>query len=456
MANGSWIVCDLSNDVTECESIELIKMAKSVVVLGTQWGDEGKGKIVDLLTDQAAVVVRFQGGHNAGHTLVIDGEKTVLHLLPSGILRDHVHCVIGNGVVLSLEALIHEICELEARDIPVRNKLSISGACPLILPSHIALDQARETSKGANKLGTTGRGIGPAYEDKAARRGIRLAETLNEQQFAEKLTQLLKYHNFLLQYYYEAEPVDFQKTLNDSMALAEQVRPMISDTIDILHSHRKEGDNILFEGAQGSLLDIDHGTYPYVTSSNTTAGATATGSGYGPLYLDYVLGITKAYTTRVGSGPFPTELFDDVGKHLASVGVEKGATTGRDRRCGWFDAAAVKMATRINSVSGICLTKLDVLDGLDSVKICTGYQGVGENASGSLMDVNSFKNLQPVYEELPGWKESTFGAISLDDLPENARKYIKHIEDLVEVPVDIISTGPDRKETITLRHPFGS
>ncbi|MDP6535189.1 MAG: adenylosuccinate synthase [Gammaproteobacteria bacterium] len=431
-------------------------MAKSVVVLGTQWGDEGKGKIVDLLTDQAAVVVRFQGGHNAGHTLVIDGEKTILHLIPSGILREHVRCVIGNGVVLSLEALMHEISELEARDIPVQNKLSISGACPLILPSHIALDQARETSKGVNKLGTTGRGIGPAYEDKAARRGIRLAETLNEQQFAEKLTQLLKYHNFLLQQYYEGEPVDFQKTFDDSMALAEQVKPMIADTIDILHGHRKQGDNILFEGAQGSLLDIDHGTYPFVTSSNTTAGGTATGSGYGPLYLDYALGITKAYTTRVGSGPFPTELFDDVGKHLASVGVEKGATTGRDRRCGWFDAAAVKMATRINSVSGICLTKLDVLDGLDSVKICTGYQGVGENTSGSLMDVNIFKNLQPVYEELPGWKESTFGARSLDDIPENARKYIKYIEDLVEVPVDIISTGPDRKETITLRHPFGS
>ncbi|NKB35071.1 MAG: adenylosuccinate synthase [Pseudomonadales bacterium] len=429
-------------------------MAKSVVVLGTQWGDEGKGKIVDLLTDQAAVVARFQGGHNAGHTLVIDGEKTVLHLLPSGILRKQVRCIIGNGVVLCLTALMKEISELEERDIPVRERLSISGACPLILPSHIALDQAREIKKGKQKLGTTGRGIGPAYEDKVARRGIRLAETLNPEQFATRLEELLDYHNFWLENYYEAEKVDYQKAHDDSLALAEQVKPMIADTIEILHSHRKAGEHILFEGAQGSLLDIDHGTYPFVTSSNTTAGGTATGSGFGPLYLDYVLGITKAYTTRVGSGPFPTELFDDVGQHLATVGAEKGATTGRDRRCGWFDAAAVKLAMRINSVSGICLTKLDVLDGLDCVKVCTGYQGVGENTSGSLMDVSRFENLEPIYEELPGWKDTTFGAKSLDDLPENARSYIKFIEDTVEVPVDIISTGPDREETITLRHPF--
>ncbi|MDD9957701.1 MAG: adenylosuccinate synthase [Gammaproteobacteria bacterium] len=429
-------------------------MAKSVVVLGTQWGDEGKGKIVDLLTDQAAAVVRFQGGHNAGHTLVIGGEKTVLHLLPSGILREQVRCVIGNGVVLSLEALMREINGLEERNILVRERLSISGACPLILPSHIALDQAREVSKGNKKIGTTGRGIGPAYEDKVARRGIRLAETLNPKQFAEKLAELLNYHNFLLANYFETEPVDFQRAHDDCLALAEQVSPMIADTIDVLHSHRKAGDNILFEGAQGSLLDIDHGTYPFVTSSNTTAGGTATGSGYGPLYLDYVLGITKAYTTRVGSGPFPTELFDEVGQHLATVGAEKGATTGRDRRCGWFDAAAVKLAMRINSVSGICLTKLDVLDGLECVKVCTGYQGVGENTSGSLMDVDRFENLEPIYEELPGWSESTAGAKAMDDLPENARAYIKFIEETVEVPVDIISTGPDREETITLRHPF--
>lgn len=429
-------------------------MAKSVVILGTQWGDEGKGKIVDLLTDQASVAVRFQGGHNAGHTLVIDGEKTVLHLLPSGILRDTVSCVIGNGVVLSLEALLKEIGELEDRGIPVRERLSISGACPLILPSHIALDQAREKQKADNKIGTTGRGIGPAYEDKVARRGIRLAETLNEDQFSSSLAGLLEYHNFLLKNYYQVDEIDFQETRDHCLSLAEQVKPMVADTIDILHGHRKAGDNILFEGAQGSLLDIDHGTYPFVTSSNTTAGGTATGSGYGPLYLDYVLGITKAYTTRVGSGPFPTELFDEVGKHLASVGHEKGATTGRDRRCGWFDASAVKLAMRINSVSGICLTKLDVLDGLDSIKVCTGYKGVGDNTSGSLMDINNYKNLEPVYEELPGWKESTVGAKSLDDLPGNARDYIKYIEKVAEVPVDIISTGPDREETIILRHPF--
>ena len=431
-------------------------MAKAVVVLGTQWGDEGKGKIVDLLTDQAAVVVRFQGGHNAGHTLVIDGEKTVLHLLPSGILRDKVRCVIGNGVVLSLEALMHEIAELEARTIPVRDRLSISGACPLILPSHVSLDLAREDRKGIHKLGTTGRGIGPAYEDKVARRGIRLAETLNEKRFGERLDELMEYHNFWLENYFQAAPVDFQKTFDETMVLVAEVSPMIADTIDILHNHRKAGDKILFEGAQGSLLDIDHGTYPYVTSSNTTAGGTATGSGYGPLYLDYVLGITKAYTTRVGSGPFPTELFDDVGKHLSVKGVERGATTGRARRCGWFDASAVKLAVRINSVSGICLTKLDVLDGLKIVKICTGYQGVGENTSGSLMDTHNFENLEPIYAELPGWKESTVGARSLDDLPENARAYIRYIEEAVEVPVDIISTGPDREETITLRHPFSA
>ncbi len=429
-------------------------MAKSVVVLGTQWGDEGKGKIVDLLTDQAAVVVRFQGGHNAGHTLVIDGEKTVLHLLPSGILRQGVRCVIGNGVVLSLEALLHEIGELEARHIPVRDRLRISGACPLILPSHIALDQARESKKGSKKLGTTGRGIGPAYEDKVARRGIRLAETLNEVRFGERLNELLQYHNFWLENYYQVGAIDYQETYDSSLKMVEQVRPMIADTIDILHGHRKAGDNLLFEGAQGALLDIDHGTYPYVTSSNTTAGGTATGSGYGPLYLDYVLGITKAYTTRVGFGPFPTELFDDVGAHLASVGHEKGATTGRDRRCGWFDAAAVKLAMRINSVSGICLTKLDVLDGLDTINVCIGYKGVGENTSGSLMDVNSFENLEPIYEELPGWEGSTVGAKNLDDLPPNAQAYIEYIERAVEVPVDIISTGADREETIILRHPF--
>ena len=429
-------------------------MSRSVVVLGTQWGDEGKGKIVDLLTDRSSVVVRFQGGHNAGHTLVIGGEKTVLHLLPSGILRDGVGCVIGNGVVLCMTALLQEIGELEARGVSVRKELKISGACPLILPSHVALDQARELSKGINKIGTTGRGIGPAYEDKAGRRGLRLAETLNPALFSDKLKELLEYHNFLLKNYYKVDEVDFQKTYDTCMEQAEQIKPMIADTIEILHNHRKAGNNILFEGAQGSLLDIDHGTYPFVTSSNTTAGGTATGSGYGPLYLDYVLGITKAYTTRVGSGPFPTELFDDIGDHLQTVGHERGATTGRPRRCGWFDAAAVRLAMQINSVSGICLTKLDVLDGLETIKVCTGYTGVGSTPSGSMMDIDSYKNLQPVYEELPGWSESTVGAKSIDELPANARAYIKYIEQTVEVPVDIISTGPDREETIILRHPF--
>jgi len=431
-------------------------MSKSVVVLGTQWGDEGKGKIVDLLTDQASVVARFQGGHNAGHTLVIDGRKTVLHLLPSGILREKVRCVIGNGVVVSLEALNKEINELEIRGVPVRERLHISGACPLILPSHIALDQARELKKGNQKIGTTGRGIGPAYEDKVARRGIRLAEILNTSQFSVKLRELIDYHNFWLENYFQEEAVDYQKTLDDCLALGEQVSPMVSDTIDILHNHRNAGDNILFEGAQGSLLDIDHGTYPFVTSSNTTAGSTATGSGFGPLYLDYILGITKAYTTRVGSGPFPTELFDEVGQHLASVGAEKGATTGRDRRCGWFDAAAVRLAMRINSVSGICLTKLDVLDELENIKVCTGYSGLDQKASSTLMDIDRFEKLEPIYVELPGWKESTRGATSLEELPVNARNYIRFIENAVEVPVDIISTGPDREETITIRHPFAT
>jgi len=429
-------------------------MGKSVVILGTQWGDEGKGKIVDLLTEKASTVVRFQGGHNAGHTLVINGEKTVLHLLPSGILRDNVRCIIGNGVVLSPEALLKEIDELEKRGVSVSDKLNISSACHLILPYHIALDQARELKKGSAKIGTTGRGIGPAYEDKVARRGIRLGELLNAEHFAGRLEEVLEYHNFTLQSYYGVEPIAYQQTLEESLAMAERIRPMVSDTIDVLHNSRKAGENILFEGAQGSLLDIDHGTYPFVTSSNTTAGVTATGSGYGPLYLDYVLGITKAYTTRVGAGPFPTELFDEVGEQLFTKGKEKGATTGRNRRCGWFDAAALKMAIRINSVSGICLTKLDVLDGLEIVKVCTGYKGVDGSSMACLTSFDQYDHLVPIYEELPGWSESTFGVKSLDELPENARAYIRFIEEKIEAPVDIISTGSDREETIILQHPF--
>lgn len=429
-------------------------MNKNVVVLGTQWGDEGKGKIVDLLTDQTDAVVRFQGGHNAGHTLVIDGEKTVLHLIPSGILRPGVLCLIGNGVVLSPEALLKEIRQLEESQVPVRERLRISPACPLILPYHVALDQAREAARGDAKIGTTGRGIGPAYEDKAARRGLRLGDLLNPQRFAEKLREVMEYHNFQLREYYRADTVDFQTVLDEALAMAEELKPLIADVTGLLHQYREQGKPLLFEGAQGSLLDIDHGTYPFVTSSNTTAGGTATGSGFGPLYLDYVLGITKAYTTRVGSGPFPTELFDEVGKHLAEKGHEFGATTGRPRRCGWFDAEALRQSVRINSVSGLCITKLDVLDGLDCVKICTGYVDAQGKPVSTPSDCEDYAQLTPVYEECPGWQESTLGAQSIEQLPQNARDYIRRLEQLVGAPVDIISTGPDRVETIVLRHPF--
>jgi adenylosuccinate synthase len=430
-------------------------MNKNVVVLGTQWGDEGKGKIVDLLTDQADAVVRFQGGHNAGHTLVIEGKKTVLHLIPSGILRANVLCLIGNGVVLSLEALLAEIAKLEASGVPVRERLRVSPACPLILPYHIALDQAREIARGDAKIGTTGRGIGPAYEDKAARRGLRLGDLVCAERFATKLREVLDYHNFALTQYYKVAAVDYQKVLDDSLRMAEQLKPLVADVTTLLHSYREQGKRIMFEGAQGSLLDIDHGTYPFVTSSNTTAGGTATGSGFGPLYLDYVLGITKAYTTRVGSGPFPTELFDDVGRHLAEKGHEFGSTTGRPRRCGWFDAVALRQAVRINSISGLCLTKLDVLDGLDVVRVCIDYTGRDGEPVAAPIDAEDYEELVPVYEELPGWKESTLGIKRLEDLPANARAYIARIEQVVGAPIDLISTGPDRVETIVLRHPFG-
>jgi adenylosuccinate synthase len=427
---------------------------KNVVVLGTQWGDEGKGKIVDLLTDQADAVVRFQGGHNAGHTLVIEGRKTVLHLIPSGILRENVLCLIGNGVVLSPEALLTEIAKLEESGVPVRERLRISPACPLILPYHVALDQAREIAKGAAKIGTTGRGIGPAYEDKVARRGLRLGDLICADRFATKLREVLEYHNFVLTHYFKVAAVDYQKTLDDSLRMAEQLKPLVADVTSLLHTYREQGKRIMFEGAQGSLLDIDHGTYPFVTSSNTTAGGTATGSGFGPLYLDYVLGITKAYTTRVGGGPFPTELFDDVGRHLAEKGHEFGSTTGRPRRCGWFDAVALRQAVRINSVSGLCLTKLDVLDGLDVIKLCVGYTDRSGNAVPAPIDAEDYDGLVPVYEEIAGWQESTLGAKRLEQLPANARAYIARIEQVVGAPIDLISTGPDRVETIVLRHPF--
>jgi len=429
-------------------------MGRNVVVLGTQWGDEGKGKIVDLLTDQAAAVARFQGGHNAGHTLVIDGEKTVLHLIPSGILRENVMCLIGNGVVLSPEALLKEIKGLEDANVPVRERLRLSPACPLILPCHVALDQAREVARGNAKIGTTGRGIGPAYEDKVARRGLRLADLMDAELFAQKLKEVLEYHNFMLQNYYNAEPVDYDTVLADTLAMGEQLRPMVADVTAMLHDLRKSGEHIMFEGAQGSLLDIDHGTYPYVTSSNTTAGGVSTGSGFGPLYLDYVLGITKAYTTRVGSGPFPTELDCEVGVRLAERGHEFGSTTGRARRCGWFDAVALKHAIQINSISGICLTKLDVLDGLETIKICVGYQDADGNTVTSLNGSEDYEVVTPVYEEMSGWTESTVGAQTVDALPAAAQAYIKRLEVLCEAPVDIISTGPDRVETIVLRNPY--
>ena len=432
-------------------------MGKNVVVLGTQWGDEGKGKIVDLLTDQVSLVTRFQGGHNAGHTLVIDGKKTVLHLIPSGILRDGVTCLIGNGVVLSPEALLKEIAGLEATGVPVRSRLRLSPACPLILPYHVALDQARELARGDAKIGTTGRGIGPAYEDKVARRGLRLGDLVDLDTFAVKLKEILAYHNFVLANYFKVEEVSFDKVFADCKMWAEQLIPMMADVTELLHSAREQGESILFEGAQGSLLDIDHGTYPYVTSSNTTAGGTATGSGFGPLYLDYVLGITKAYTTRVGSGPFPTELGCEIGEYLGKKGHEFGATTGRKRRCGWFDAVAVRHANRINSVTGICLTKLDVLDGLETVKICIGYRDAKGNPIASMpYDADGWAGLKPIYEEMSGWSESTVGIQSLNDLPANARAYIERLERLIKAPIDIISTGPDRVETIVLRHPFSA
>ncbi len=436
-------------------------MGKNVVVLGTQWGDEGKGKVVDLLTDRASYVVRYQGGHNAGHTLVIDGEKTVLHLIPSGILRDGVKCIIGNGVVLSPEALLKEITMLEERGVPAKERLLISEACPLILPYHIALDQAREVARGNKAIGTTGRGIGPAYEDKVARRGLRVGDLFNPEQFKEKLKEVLEYHNFTLVNYFKAEAVDFDKTFADAMAVADILKAMVVDVTDTLDKARLNGESILFEGAQGTLLDIDHGTYPYVTSSNTTAGGVATGAGFGPCHIDYVLGIVKAYTTRVGSGPFPTELYDGldkqdpVGKHLGDKGHEFGATTGRLRRTGWFDAVAMKRAVQINSITGFCLTKLDVLDGLEEIKICTGYK----LEDGSIVDVppmaaEGYEKVEPQYVSMPGWSDNTFGVTTFDGLPEAAQNYIKRLEEITGVPMDIISTGPDRNETMILRNPF--
>src|SRR5512134_183107 len=419
--------------------------ARNVVVIGTQWGDEGKGKIVDWLTDRAQGVVRFQGGHNAGHTLVIGAKKTVLHLIPSGILRDTVDCFIGNGVVLSPEALLAEMDELEQAG--VRNvvaRLIISEACPLILPYHVALDRAREAAK---KIGTTGRGIGPAYEDKVARRALRLQDLLNPERFAAKLEALLDFHNFVLQNYYKQPRVDFRKTLDDTLALAPRLVPLVADVPRALYHANKAGKNLLFEGAQGALLDIDHGTYPYVTSSNCVAGAAAAGCGIGPGALHYVLGVTKAYTTRVGSGPFPTELDDAIGRQLAARGNEFGATTGRARRCGWFDAAALKRSIQLNGVSGLGVTKLDVLDGMEAVQLAVGYRVNGKHSDILPAGAEALDACEPVYEEMPGWKESTVGLTRFGQLPRAAQDYLKRIEQILAVPIDLISTGPERAQT---------
>ena len=431
-------------------------MAKNVVVLGSQWGDEGKGKIVDLLTDRAAAVVRFQGGHNAGHTLVIGNEKTVLHLIPSGILRENVMCLIGNGVVLSPSALFEEMAELEGRGVPASERLGISAACPLILPYHIALDQAREVARGKTAIGTTGRGIGPAYEDKVSRRGIRLADLINESAFKDKLADVMEYHNFSLKNYFKVNEVAYQQVLDETLAYRESLLALVADVPTMLMSYREQGKNIMFEGAQGTLLDIDQGTYPYVTSSNTTAGGACTGSGVGPADLDYILGITKAYTTRVGAGPFPTELNDSVGEHLGTKGHEFGATTGRSRRCGWFDGVALRRAAHINSLTGLCITKLDVLDGLETLRLCTAYKYGGKTLELPPLGADAIAECEPIFEELPGWSDTTAGIRDYDALPTNAKKYLKRMEEIVGVPVDIISTGPERDETIILKHPFDS
>jgi len=429
-------------------------MGKNVVVIGTQWGDEGKGKVVDWLTEHAQGVVRFQGGHNAGHTLVIDGKKTVLRLIPSGILRAGVSVYIGNGVVLSPSALLQEIGELEKAGVAVRPRLKISPACPLVLAYHVALDQVREGAMGDAKIGTTGRGIGPAYEDKIARRAIRVQDLFYPDRFAAKLAPLLEFHNFVLTQYYKREAVPFSRTLDESLALAAPLQPMVADVAALLQDARARGESLLFEGAQGALLDIDHGTYPYVTSSNCLAGAAAPGTGVGPQFLDYVLGIVKAYTTRVGTGPFPTELTDDIGATLAKRGNEFGSVTGRPRRCGWLDIPALTRSLQLNGVDGLCITKLDVLDGMREIRICTSYTVRGDPVALLPSGADAVAECVPVYESLPGWSESTVGARTIEALPANARKYLERIEALTRAPIAMVSTGPDRDETILKRHPF--
>lgn len=430
-------------------------MGKNVVVIGAQWGDEGKGKIVDLLTAEVAAVVRFQGGHNAGHTLVINGQKTILHLIPSGILHAQVYCFIGNGVVLSPTALLEELKVLESRGVPVRDYLRLSDACALLLPYHVALDQAREQARGQSKIGTTGRGIGPAYEDKIARRTLRTGDLLHRDRFAAKLREVMDYHNFALQHYYQVAPLDFHKVLDDTLATVDILAPLIVDVPPLLAELQTAGKNILFEGAQGTMLDIDHGTYPFVTSSTTTAGGAASGSGMGPRHFSYILGIAKAYTTRVGGGPFPTELFDDVGEHLSKRGNEFGATTGRRRRCGWFDVVAMRRACFLNSFTGLCVTKLDVLDGLDTLRLCVGYRYQGQELLTPPTNVDILTQCEPIYLDLPGWRESTAGLQHYEQLPAKARAYLEKIEELLQTPIDMVSTGAERNETIVKRQLFG-
>lgn len=424
---------------------------KKVIVVGTQWGDEGKGKIVDLLTETANVVVRFQGGHNAGHTLVIDGKKTVLHLIPSGILREGVHCLIGNGVVLAPDALFTEVDELEGNGVPVSERLGISEACPLILPHHIALDQAREIKRGKAAIGTTGRGIGPAYEDKVARRAIRLGDLVYDNDFAGKLEEVMEFHNFSLKNYYQVDELDYQQVLEQTLSYKERLSPLTVDVTQLLDDYTAQGRPMMFEGAQGMMLDVDHGTYPFVTSSNTSAGSAASGSGVGPNAFDDVLGIVKAYTTRVGAGPFPTELDCDVGEHLGVKGHEFGATTGRSRRCGWFDAVLMRRSRQVNGLTSLCLTKLDVLDGLEELKICNGYRYKGKELSVAPVGADALVKCEPIYETMPGWSENTQGVKEISKLPQAAQDYIARLAELVGVPIDIVSTGPDRAETIVLK-----
>ncbi|MBK4775730.1 adenylosuccinate synthase [Candidatus Pantoea edessiphila] len=430
-------------------------MVKNVVIIGTQWGDEGKGKVVDLLTERANYVVRYQGGHNAGHTIVTNGQKTILHLIPSGILRENVMSIIGNGVVLSLDALIAEIKLLKNQNIPVLKRLLISSSCPLILEYHIAMDITREKHKGIKAIGTTRRGIGPAYEDKVSRRGLRLGDIFDSTTFANKLKELVDYYNFQLVHYFKSNTVDYNKIFSKTMFIADYLRNIIVDVPEILHAACDRGDSIIFEGAQGAMLDIDHGTYPYVTSSSTSIGGVLTGTGVGPCHINYIMGIMKAYSTRVGSGPFPTELYDDMGKLLCHTGQEFGSTTGRKRRTGWLDAVLLRRSIQINSISGLCLTKLDILDKLDEIKICTAYRMPdGNKLFNTPLTIEKWKKAHPIYETLSGWNQPTYGIRNLNHLPKDARKYLNRVEELLGIPIDIISTGPDRQDTIIIRDPF--